>query len=105
MKRYRYDRYSIDYQINIQSLEEMEEVVPMTIGERGALRQWVRQGHELDSNPWNYSDADGYPLNYLQAFRLNHGYLSGPWDDWKGPETQPMWDENGKQFRDIHESW
>ncbi len=98
-----YDRNSIDYQVNIQALQEMEEVVPMTIWERNSLRKWVRQGHELESNPWDYSDEDGYPLNYLQAFRLNYGYSSGPWDYWKGPETQLLWDENCKCFRSKDE--
>ena len=101
----KHDRYSIDYQINLQALEEMEAIVPMTVVERSALRKWVRQGHEIESNPWGYSDSDGYPLNYLQAFRLTYGYSSGPWDYWKGPETQLLWDESAKCFRSMEELW
>ena len=65
----RADKDSIDYQVNLVALQEMEEVVPMTLRERCCLRKWVRQGNEVESNPWNYMDSDGMPLNYLQAFR------------------------------------
>ncbi len=94
----KYDHHSIDYQVNILALEEMEGIVPMTIRERNALRKWVRTGHELESNPWQDIDSDGIPLNYLQAFRLHHGYSSGPWDYWRGPETQGLWDESRKCY-------
>ena len=67
-----YDKKSIDYQINMEAFREMEEVVPMTVSERRATRKWVQRGHELESNPWNYYDTDGLPLNYLQAHRLHH---------------------------------
>lgn len=90
---------TIDYQVNILALKEMEEIVPMTIHERNRLRRWVRAGHELDSNPWHYSDSDGYPLNYLHAFRLKYGYSSGPWDYWKGPDSQGLWDDEMKCYR------
>ena len=78
----RADKDSIDYQVNLVALQEMEEVVPMTLRERCCLRKWVRQGNEVESNPWNYMDSDGTPLNYLQAFRIIFGYSSGPWDYW-----------------------
>lgn len=93
-----YDRNSIDYQVNLEALHEMEDSVPMTIRERKFLRKWVKKGHEIDSNPWDYADSDGMPLNYLQAFRLEFGYSSGPWDYWKGPDSQPLWDDNLKCF-------
>ena len=60
-----YDKRSIDYQVNVFSLHEMEEVVPMTLRERSCLRRWVRSGHELESNPWGLLDSDGMPLNYM----------------------------------------
>lgn len=94
----KYDRRSIDYQINILSLNEMEEVVPMTLEERNRIRGWVKHGHPLDSNPWNYLDGDGYQLNFLQAFRLHYGYSSGPWDSWKGPDAQGFWNDDLKRF-------
>ena len=39
----RADKDSIDYQVNLVALQEMEEVVPMTLRERCCLRKWVRQ--------------------------------------------------------------
>jgi hypothetical protein len=93
-----YDKNSIDYKVNIWSLHEMEEIVPMTLYERKYLRKWVRSGHEIDSNPWGYFDSDGMPLNYLQAYRLKYGYSSGPWDCWTGPENQILWCDDLKCF-------
>lgn len=43
-------------------------------------------------------DSDGMPLNYLQAFRIRFGYSSGPWDYWKGSDTQLLWDEQSHCF-------
>lgn len=80
------------------SHREMEDCVPMTKTERNCLRKWVRQGHDPETNPWNYLDSDGYQMNYLQAFRLEYGYSSGPWDYWKGPDTQLFWDNELKTF-------
>lgn len=94
----RYDKNSIDYQVNLEALLEMEECVPMTKPERDAIRTWVKKGYELESNPWNYLDSDGTQLNYLQAYRLYYGYSSGPWDYWKGPDTQTYWDDTLKCF-------
>ena len=65
----RADKDSIDYQVNLVALQEMEEAVPMTLRERRCLRKWVYKGNEVESNSWNYMDSDGMPLNYLQAFR------------------------------------
>ena len=72
----RADKDSIDYQVNLVALQEMEEAVPMTLRERRCLRKWVYKGNEVESNPWNYMDSDGMPLNYLQAFRIRFGYSS-----------------------------
>lgn len=94
----RYDRNSIDYHINMEAFHEMEDCVPMTKTERSALRLWVKKGFDIDTNPWDYSDSDGMPLNYLQAYRLEYGYSSGPWDNWKGPDTQIYWDDTQKCF-------
>ena len=93
-----YDITSIEYQVNVWSLREMEEIIPMTLYERKCIRKWVRKGHEVESNPWGYLDSDGMPLNYLQAYRLYYGYSSGPWDYWKGPERQPLWCDERKCF-------
>ena len=80
----RFEKKSIDYQLNMEAFYEMDECVPMTKSERNALRSWVKQGNDIETNPWEFADSDGWPLNYLQAYRLKHGYSSGPWDYWKG---------------------
>lgn len=94
----RYDKHSIDYKLNMMAFHEMNNCVPMTKPERDAVRNWVKNGYELESNPWDYKDCDGQLLNYLQAYRLNYGYSSGPWDYWKGPDTQAYWDDYRKCF-------
>ena len=93
-----YDRYSYEYQMNLAAFFEMDYIVPMTKPERDSLRKWVREGNDLAVNPWDYLDSEGLPLNYLQAYRLRFGYNNGPWDYWKGPDTQPRWDENRNCF-------
>ena len=94
----RVDRKSADYGANIEAFEDMDLYVPMTRVERTALRSWARKGYDVETNPWGYTDCDGWPLNYLQAYRLKNGYSSGPWDYWKGPAQQPLWDDIGKCF-------
>ena len=94
----KFPRDSFEYQVNLEALFEMEEYVPMTLCERKALRKWVNQGHDIDSNPWNSVDEFGFPLNYLQAYRLQFGYSSGPWDNWRGPEDHPYWDDTKNAF-------
>lgn len=37
----RADKDSIDYQVNLAALQEIEEAVPMTLRERRCLRKWV----------------------------------------------------------------
>lgn len=78
------DVLSVDYQINLETLREMEDLVPMTLHERNAIRKWVHSGHDPESNPWGYFDADGESVNFIEAFRLEFGYAEGPWDFWKG---------------------
>ena len=46
----RVDKDSIDYQVNLVALQEMEEAVPMTLRERQCLRKWVYKGNEVESN-------------------------------------------------------
>ena len=92
------DKDSIDYQVNLVALQEMEEAVPKTLRERRCLRKWVYKGNEVESNSWNYMDSDGMPLNYLQAFRIRFGYSSGPWDYWRGSDTELLWDEQRHCF-------
>ena len=83
-----YDKTSVDYQINVTTLQEMERIIPMTLRERSRLRKWVYSGHDPETNPWGYYDSDGMQMCYLQAFRLEHGYTCGPWDWWKGTDQE-----------------
>ena len=94
----KFPKKSLEYSINLQALYEMEEVVPMTSIERRYLRQWVKSGHDIETNPWNSIDEFGYQLNYLRAFRLEFGISSGPWDFWKGPDAEPDWDAVRNRF-------
>lgn len=94
----KFDRLSYDYQINMEAFHEMDRFVPMTRDERNALRSWARRGYDVETNPWDYTDCDGWPLNYLQAYRLRNGYSNGPWDYWKGPDEHPRWDSIAKHF-------
>ena len=96
----RYPKKSMDYHMNMEAFHDMDERIPMTRPEREALRYWAQKGYDIETNPWNYQDCDGWPLNYLQAYRLKNGYSSGPWDYWKGPGEQPLWDDTAKCF--IH---
>lgn len=89
---------SFDYQITMDNLRWIDDVIPMTRPERRSLHAWVIDGNDIDSNPWDYRDEYGMPLSYLQAFRLKYGYSGGPWDHWKGPENQLFWDNDNKKF-------
>ncbi len=79
----KYSKGSVDYKVNLESLHEMEEVIPMTSTERARLRKWVKDGHDIESNPWDYLNADGSKMNYLQCLRIRNGYSHGPWDSWE----------------------
>ena len=94
------DKNSIEYQLNKVALREMEEVVPMLPCERNAIRKWVRMGHEVESNPWGYYDADGFMLNYLQAFRINSGCL---WDHLNGSDDPGFWSVDRRSFTPLDE--
>lgn len=79
-----YPANSPEYRSNRAAFHELEEVVPMTSIERSSLARWVLNGHDLDSNPWNYFEPDdGSPMNFLKALRIRCGYSHGPWDTWE----------------------
>ena len=94
------DRKSIEFQLNKVALREMEEVVPMTRSERNAIRKWVRQGHEVESNPWGYYDADGCMMNYLHAFRIRSGCL---WDYLDVSDAPGSWTNDRRSFIPLDE--
>lgn len=63
-----------EHAIHLCVLREMEEMLPMNDPERKSLRGWVYRGNDPEQNPWNYADRDGWPLNYLEAYRYHYGY-------------------------------
>ena len=79
-----YDKDSMYYQLNQAELEDMERHVPMTIRERTAIRFWVRRGHSVESNPWDYRDSSGELMNYLQLCQGSMGLLA-----WRGDALLP----------------
>lgn len=94
----RFPRDSVDYEVNMESLHEMENVVPMTLPERTELRKWVKKGNDIDSNPWGYYDNYGCLMCFLQAYRIVFGFSSGPWDCWKGSESYAYWSQEHNCF-------
>ena len=92
-----YRKGSVDYQVNMESLHEMEEIVPMTASERSKLRSWAKSGHDVDSNPWNYFSEFGTEMNFLQALRIVSGVSHGPWDDWEY-DIPYKWDPSHKHL-------
>lgn len=92
-----YKRGTVDYNVNMVSLQEMEEVVPMTSSERQCLRNWAKGGHDVDSNPWNYYESDFSEMNYLKARRIKYGTSHGPWDSWEY-DIPVIWYDTEKMF-------
>jgi len=74
MIKYNAYRDPLDHAVDLETLHEMEEQIPMTSYERKSLKQWVYNGHDPEKNPWHYTDRDGWELNYLEAYRFHHGY-------------------------------
>ena len=78
-----YQKDSFEFKMNRAAFREMEQVVPMTSIERSQFLYWILIGHDLDSNPWDYFEPDGSPMNFLKARRIRYGYSHGPWDSWE----------------------
>ncbi len=93
----KYRRGSVDYNVNLVSMHEMEEAVPMTAHERQCLRNWAKSGHDIDSNPWNYFEPDFSEMNYLKARRIKFGMSHGPWDSWEY-DTPVIWSKATRLF-------
>jgi len=64
----------VDHTADLNTLWEIEEMLPMNSYERKNLRTWVYQGNDPESNPWHYMDKNGWPMDYLEAYRYHHGY-------------------------------
>ena len=79
----RYASGTPEFNANMDDYFELDEFVPMTRGERHLLRYWVRDGHDIETNPWKISESDGSPMGFLKALRIHRGCSHGPWDSWE----------------------
>ena len=79
----RYARGTPEFNANMDAYVEMDEFVPMTRDERILLRYWVRDGHDIETNPWKIYEPDGTLMGFLKALRVHRGCSHGPWDSWE----------------------
>ena len=91
----KYKKDTPEYEVNWAIYHEMADAVPMTHSERSHLLKWVKDGNDIDSNPWKYFEMDGSPMNYLKAHRIRFGASHGSWDSWEF-EPYLMMDRFGK---------
>ena len=96
-----YQNNTFEYRMNLAAFRDLEEAVPMTKSERSQFTSWVLNGHDLDSNPWDYFESDGSPMNYLKALRIRCGYSHGPWDSWEYAVYLVLHSENDEQRETI----
>lgn len=47
------------------------EEKPMTPSERKIAREWVAEGHNPYSNGWYYAEESGWPMDIVEAVRVN----------------------------------
>ena len=94
-----YPKDSYEYRMNRAAFRETVSIVPMTSLERSSLARWILNGHDIDSNPWNYLEPDDEsPMNFLKALRIRNGYSHGPWDAWEyASYIKPFPDTNDPQ--------
>lgn len=72
----------IRHAVNLEELREIEESVPMTLGERDRLRRWVYRGNDPSANPWRYRYEDGREMHYIDAY---HHHLRVIWGEFYKP--------------------
>ena len=73
MKKETYEDW-VARQVNMETLREMEQMITMLTADRTALHRWVIKGNDPERNPWGYLDEDGWPMNYVEAYRCHKGY-------------------------------
>lgn len=64
--------------LHAELTEYEEKFGGMTGEECHNLREWVRDGNSVYSNPFIYSDGDGYPMDYISAIRVNEEMIAHP---------------------------
>ncbi len=79
----KYRKGSPEFEFNLDSMREMEDVIPMTRPERDRLHIWVQHGNDVNTNPWRIFEPDGSPMCFLKALRVRQGCSHGPWDSWE----------------------
>ena len=84
-----YQNNTFEYRMNLAAFRDLEEA------------HWILTGHDLDSNPWDYFEPDGSPMNYLKALRIRCGYSHGPWDSWEYAVYLILHSENDEQRETI----
>ena len=47
----------------------------LTAAEKKNLRKWVASGNSVYTNPFEISDERGYPMDYIEALRINDEML------------------------------
>ena len=65
-------RSTLEKQLQHEQLSEYESTLTLTALERQLLRQWVRYGNDVISNPWHYGN-DGWELDFITALRIDLG--------------------------------
>jgi len=56
-----------------QELKAYEESAPMTFPERKELREWVKSGNSVHSNPGLWAYENGNEMDFLDALRFEDG--------------------------------
>lgn len=63
----------LEKQLMLEQLSEYESQYHLTRQERQQLRRWVRDGNDINSNPWNYEYDDGWKMDFICALRTDEG--------------------------------
>jgi len=59
----------------VRELEEYEATTIMTNEEKTALHDWVAEGNSIYENDSCYSQENGKPMKFLDAYRYNQEVL------------------------------
>ena len=54
-----------------KQLREWEAYNLLSSAERNELLLWVKNGNDLNSNPWGYHYSDGWEMDYITALQLD----------------------------------
>lgn len=54
-----------------ESLAKYKKEKPMTLSEKAELHKWVAAGKDPYTNGYYFSFENGYPMDYIEAERMN----------------------------------